>query len=52
MMTVSLISCAFSVKANHSENPKTRMKDKEMISQMATFFLAGTSLFLTADPTV
>ncbi|TFY57341.1 hypothetical protein EVJ58_g7079 [Rhodofomes roseus] len=29
------------VKANHSENPKTRMKDKEMISQMATFFLAG-----------
>ncbi|KZT63987.1 cytochrome P450 [Daedalea quercina L-15889] len=29
------------VKANHSENPKTRMKDKEMMSQMATFFLAG-----------
>ena len=35
-----LMTCA--VKANHSENPKTRMKDKEMISQMATFFfLAG-----------
>lgn len=31
------------MKANHSENPKTRMKDDEMISQMATFFLAGKS---------
>lgn len=34
------------VKANHSENPKTRMKDEEMISQMATFFLAGMSFAL------
>ncbi|KAI0719203.1 PAH-inducible cytochrome P450 monooxygenase PC-PAH 1 [Fomitopsis betulina] len=38
------------VKANHSENPKTRMKDDEMISQMATFFLAGKSfVFLLHD---
>ncbi|KAI0640269.1 PAH-inducible cytochrome P450 monooxygenase PC-PAH 1 [Trametes polyzona] len=29
------------VKANASENPKSRLSDKEMISQMATFLLAG-----------
>ncbi|OJT07986.1 Cytochrome P450 4F5 [Trametes pubescens] len=29
------------VKANTSENPKSRLTDNEMISQMATFLLAG-----------
>ncbi|CDO77274.1 hypothetical protein BN946_scf184753.g24 [Trametes cinnabarina] len=29
------------VKANASENPKSRLSDEEMISQMATFLLAG-----------
>ncbi|KAI0658317.1 PAH-inducible cytochrome P450 monooxygenase PC-PAH 1 [Cubamyces menziesii] len=29
------------VKANASENPKSRLTDEEMISQMATFLLAG-----------
>ncbi|OSD02196.1 PAH-inducible cytochrome P450 monooxygenase PC-PAH 1 [Trametes coccinea BRFM310] len=29
------------VKANASENPKARLSDEEMISQMATFLLAG-----------
>ncbi|EMD35307.1 hypothetical protein CERSUDRAFT_116112 [Gelatoporia subvermispora B] len=29
------------VKANASEDPRTRLSDKEMISQMATFLLAG-----------
>ncbi|KAI0829070.1 PAH-inducible cytochrome P450 monooxygenase PC-PAH 1 [Trametes gibbosa] len=29
------------VKANASENPKSRLSDSEMISQMATFLLAG-----------
>ncbi|PCH35719.1 cytochrome P450 [Wolfiporia cocos MD-104 SS10] len=29
------------VKANNSENPKTRLEDEEMIAQVATFLLAG-----------
>ncbi|KAI0354772.1 PAH-inducible cytochrome P450 monooxygenase PC-PAH 1 [Trametes cingulata] len=29
------------VKANASENPKSRLSDSEMVSQMATFLLAG-----------
>ncbi|OSD01175.1 PAH-inducible cytochrome P450 monooxygenase PC-PAH 1 [Trametes coccinea BRFM310] len=29
------------VKANASENPKSRLSDEEMVSQMATFLLAG-----------
>ncbi|KAF8897018.1 cytochrome P450 [Mucidula mucida] len=29
------------VKANHSENPKTRLEEKELIAQMNTIILAG-----------
>ncbi|PCH41671.1 cytochrome P450 [Wolfiporia cocos MD-104 SS10] len=29
------------VKANNSENPKTRLTDEEMVAQVATFLLAG-----------
>ena len=40
--------CIFAraVKANASENPKQRLTDEEMMSQMATFLLAGTHLYL------
>lgn len=35
------------VKANASEDPATRMKDHEMIAQMANFLLAGNCLPLS-----
>lgn len=34
-------TCVHVVKANASENPKQRLSDEEMVSQMATFLLAG-----------
>lgn len=42
------LTCIFAraVKANASENPKQRLTDEEMMSQMATFLLAGTHLYL------